>query len=142
MPTIRDIWLHAHSVIRSGRQIVNQHLHPLDLSSTEGNILLHMMMENGPMCQEDLVQQLDVTKAAISRAVDSLDAKGYIVRQKDLTDKRFYQLTLTEKALQTGTQIEQAYNHVYSLATKDISDEEFHNLIGLLERIAKNLAHE
>jgi len=65
MADIRDLWLHAHSMIRSARQIVNEGLRPLDLSSAEGNILLHLLMNGQEMGQEQLVEQLDISKPAV-----------------------------------------------------------------------------
>lgn len=54
MSTIRGVWSCAHSIIRSARQIVNQQLKPLGLSSAEGNVLLHIMVNHEVICQEDL----------------------------------------------------------------------------------------
>ncbi len=142
MSSIRDVWQYANSIIRSARQIINQELRPLGLSSAEGNILLHMWVKNEKMCQDQLVQQLDISKAAISRAVDSLEEKGYLIRQKDPGDKRFYQLMLSGNAKQIGPRIEQVYSLVYAQAMKNISPDEFDYLIELLRRISKNFTDE
>lgn len=142
MPEIRDIWLHAHNMIRSGRQIINQKLHPLNLSSAEGNILLHLLTQGQGIVQEQLVEQLDVSKPAVSRALDSLEAKQYITRQRDLNDKRAYHIWLTEKALEIGPFIEQAYNHVFTMALKGISQDELDFFMRLFARISENFAQE
>ena len=78
MSEIRDVWLHAHNMIRSARQIINRDLRPMGLSSAEGNILLHLSTQGQEMRQEQLVEQLDVSKPAVSRVLDSLETKGYI----------------------------------------------------------------
>lgn len=142
MSTIRDVWLPANSIIRAARKIINTELRPLGLSSAEGNILLHMLVRGEKVSQEQLVEQLDISKAAISRAVDSLGAKGYVIRQRDPEDKRVYQLFLTDKAGQVARTIEQIYNHIYRVARQDISTVEFDELIDLLTRISKNFIHE
>jgi hypothetical protein len=67
MSEIRDIWLHANNMIRSARQIINDNLQPLNLSSAEGNILLHLLTQGQEMGQEQLVNQLDISKPAVSR---------------------------------------------------------------------------
>ena len=138
MPEIKDIWLHAHNMIRSGRQIINQELHPLNLSSAEGNILLHLLTQGQGIVQEQLVEQLDVSKPAVSRALDSLEAKQYITRQRDLKDRRAYRIWLTEKALETGPSIEQAYNQVFTLALQGISQDELVFFMQLFSRISEN----
>ena len=95
------------------RQIVNQNLRPLNLSSAEGNILLHLLTQGQEMVQEQLVEQLDISKPAVSRALDSLETKGYVTRQRDLHDKRAHRVGLTDKAREIGPVVEQVYNHVY-----------------------------
>ena len=142
MPEIRDIWLHAHNMIRSGRQIINQKLHPLNLSSAEGNILLHLLTQGQGIVQEQLVEQLDVSKPAVSRTLDSLEKKRYITRQRDLKDKRAYRIWLTEKALEIGPSIEQVYNHVFTLALQGISQDELDFFMQLFGRISENFARE
>ncbi len=141
MPEIRDIWLHAHNMIRSGRQIINQKLLPLNLSSAEGNILLHLLTQGQGIVQEQLVEQLDVSKPAVSRALDSLETKQYITRQRDLKDKRAYRIWLTDKALEIGPSIEQAYNYVFTLALQGISQDELDFFMKLFGRISENFAN-
>lgn len=142
MSEIRDIWLHAHNMIRSGRQIINKNLQPLGISSAEGNILLHLFTQGQEMAQEQLVDQLDVSKPAISRALASLEAKGYVIRQRDPEDKRAHRILLTKKALEIGPTIEQAYNQVFTLALQGISQEELNYFMELFGRISENFTHK
>jgi MarR family transcriptional regulator for hemolysin len=141
MSEIRDIWLHAHNMIRTGRQIINNNLRPLGLSSAEGNILLHLLTQDLEMAQEQLVEQLDVSKPAISRTLNSLESKGYVTRQRDPDDKRAHRIRLTEKALEIGPAVEQVYNQVYSLAMQGISQEELDYFVKLFGRMSANFAH-
>ena len=142
MSEIRDIWLHAHNMIRTGRQIINKNLYPLGLSSAEGNILLHLLTQGQEMGQEQLVEQLDVSKPAISRTLNSLEKKGYVTRQRAPDDKRAHRIRLTDKALEIGPAIEQAYNHVYATAMQGISQEELDYFIELFGRMSENFARE
>ncbi len=142
MSEIRNIWLHAHNIIRSARQIINENLRPLGLSSSEGNILLHLFTQSQEMQQEQLVEQLDVSKPSVSRALHSLETKGYITRQSDPDDKRAQRIRLTDKALEIGPVVEQAYNHVYTLAMQGISQQEFDYFVNLFGRMSENFAHE
>ena len=140
MPKIRDVWLHAHNMLRSARQIINEGLRPLGLSSAEGNILLHLFTHGQEMGQEQLVEQLDVSKPAISRTLNSLVTKGYVSRQRDPDDKRAHRIRLTDKALEIGPAIEQVYNHVYTLAMRGITQDELEPFMTLFGRISENLA--
>lgn len=138
MYEIRDIWLHAHNMIRSARQIINENLRPLNLSSAEGNILLHLLTQGQEMGQDEIVEQLDVSKPAVSRTLDSLEAKAFITRQPDLQDRRVHRVRLTQKALAIGPAVEQAYNHLYAIAMQDISPQELDEFIRLFGRMSEN----
>lgn len=142
MSEIRDIWLHAHSMLRSARQIINENLHPLNLSSAEGNILLHLWTQGQEMGQEQLVEQLDVSKPAVSRALSSLEKKGYATRQPDPDDRRARRVRLTDKAREIGPAVEQVYNQVYALALQGISQEELDYFVKLFGRMSENIARE
>jgi DNA-binding MarR family transcriptional regulator len=142
MAEIRDVWMHAHNVIRSARQIVNEDLRPLNLSSAEGNILLHLLTQGQEMGQDQLVEQLDVSKAAISRALTALEAKGFVTWQQDPDDRRVHRVRLTGKARAIGPAVEQVYNQVYTLALQGVSQEEFERFIGLFARVSQNFARE
>ena len=142
MTDIRDIWLPAHNMLRSARQIINEGLRPLGLSSAEGNILLHLLTQGEDLGQEQLAGQLDISKPAVSRTLDSLEAKGYITRQADPEDKRAHRVRLTGRARETGPALERIYNHVYTLAFEGVSPEEFDTFMRLLARVSQNFTRE
>ena len=140
MAEIRDIWLHAHRMIRSARQIINENLRPLGFSSAEGNILLHLLTQGQEIGQEQLAEELDVSKPAISRALNSLEAKGLVTRQQDQGDRRMHPVRLTEAAWAIGPAVEQAYNQLYGLAMRGISQEELDDFVKLFGRISENFS--
>jgi DNA-binding MarR family transcriptional regulator len=142
MADIRDVWLHAHSMIRSARQRINESLRPLNLSSAEGNILLHLLAQDQEMAQEQIVAQLDVTKPAVSRALASLEGKGLVTRHRDPRDRRVYRVRLTARAREIGPAIEKTYNRLYTLAMQDISPDELDCFLRLFGRISENLDRE
>jgi DNA-binding MarR family transcriptional regulator len=140
MVDIRDIWLHANSMIRSARQMINEDLRSLNLSSAEGNILVHLLTNGRELGQEQIVNQLDVSKPAISRALASLEKKGLVVRRRDPDDRRAYRVQLTEQALSIGPAITQIYNDIFALAVQGISQEELDHFMRLFKRISDNFA--
>ena len=60
MPGIESVWIHANNIIRSARQMVNAQLKSLNLSSAEGNALLHLLNQGEVLRQEDIVEQLEM----------------------------------------------------------------------------------
>jgi DNA-binding MarR family transcriptional regulator len=142
MPEIKAIWLHAHNIIRSARQTLNRELQPLGLTSAEGNILLHLLTQGDDMAQEQLVAQLDVSKPAVSRTLNLLEAQGYLIREPDPADRRAHLIHLTDKTRQIGPTLEQIYNHIYTLAVQGISPQELDYFINLFDRISENFARD
>jgi MarR family transcriptional regulator, transcriptional regulator for hemolysin len=138
MADIRDVWLYAHNIIRTARQILNEELRPLNLSSAEGNIVLHLLLQGQEMGQEQLVGQLEISKPAVSRALDSLEAKGFVTRQKDPGDRRMHRVRLTGQALEVGPAVEQAYNRLYALAMQGISQADVEHFLTLFGRVSDN----
>lgn len=141
MPDIRDVWLLAHQMIRSARKIINEELRSLNLSSAEGNILLHLFTQGQEMSQEQLVEELDISKPAVSRVLHSLENKGFITRQVDPLDRRVQRVRLTDQARASGPAIERAYNELYAIAMKGISQEELADFLHLFGRISENFIH-
>lgn len=138
MPDIKDLWLYANNIIRSSRQMVNEGLKPLGLSSAEGNILLHLLTQDKRLRQEDLVAQLDVSKPAVSRALESLESKGYVAREKDPEDRRVSRVLLTSKARELGPRVVEVYNQVYAVAAQGISEDQVGEFIKLFSRVSES----
>ena len=138
MASIKDVWGFSHNIIRAGRQLVNDGLRPLGLTSAEGNVLLHLLSEGDAVRQEDLVERLDVSKTAISRAVDALEAKGYATREKDLSDKRASLIYLTPRAAQIATPVEEVYNRVFAVAAEGIDESSIAAFSHLFAKVSAN----
>jgi len=66
-----------------------------DLSARQLAMLMTIYLEDGLHTVRSLAKHLDVTKAAISRATDSLSKLGYIERKPDHRDKRSVVLART-----------------------------------------------
>lgn len=139
MRSIQDVWLHSHSLIRAARQVQKKLLEPLGLSGTEGNMLLHLLVYGDGVSQEALARELDVGKAAISRAVDALADKDYLRREREAQDRRAHRLLLTDKARLVASDLINAYDRIYNLAIGDITPGEFDATIALIERITGNM---
>ncbi len=140
MTGIRDIWFYANNIIKSARQMVNEELQPLKLSSAEGNILLHLLAREYVLRQEDLVGELEISKPAVSRALFSLEEKGFVKRKRDSADRRVSRVFLTQKARDIGPLLEGAYERIFSLAARGFPENEIKNYIELFRRISESFS--
>lgn len=68
-----------------------------DLSARQMAIVLRVYMENGPHTVRGLASELNISKPAVTRALDRLSDLGYVRRQKDPQDRRSVQVQRTVK---------------------------------------------
>lgn len=59
-----------------------------DLSSRQMAILTSVYLESGPHTVRSLAARLDVTKAVITRGLDTLSRLGFVGRETDPNDRR------------------------------------------------------
>lgn len=59
-----------------------------DLTTRQTAILMYVYLEEGPHTVRSLAGHLNVTKAVITRALNTLTGYGFVVRGPDLRDKR------------------------------------------------------
>jgi len=90
--------------------------------------------------KQDIVEQLEVSKPAVSRALESLETKGYIARYKDASDRRASRVLLTPRAHKIRQEVESVYNQVCQVAAQGVSLEEARFFIDLLSRICENFS--
>ena len=81
-------------------EIVRQTGNDEDLSSRQMAILLNVYLTDPPHTVRALAADLNISKPAVSRAVDKLSALGLITRQIDEKDRRSVNLLRTIKGAQ------------------------------------------
>ena len=55
------------------------------------------MEEGTPHTSADIAAELRITAGTLTASVTQLEKKGYLIRQRDLSDKRIVRITATEK---------------------------------------------
>lgn len=58
------------------------------MSMGEDPVLEYLSRQDGGMTPSDLAKKLGYTRPRMTRILDSLESKGYIVREQDSTDRR------------------------------------------------------
>ena len=81
-------------------EIVRQTENDADLSSRQMAVLLNVYLTDPPHTVRALSVDLNISKPAISRAIDKLSVLGLILRQTDEKDRRSVNLSRTIKGAQ------------------------------------------
>lgn len=132
------------SIHRSIRRLYRQNLkfsmaqtvHP-ELTPFELQLLRHVGFHK-EVSQRHLAETMSVDKAMISRTLQKLEEKGYLLRKEDKNDARSKQVTALPPALeihQEGTGLTELF---YDAVTKDFSVHELELLDRLLKKMTDN----
>ena len=77
-------------------EYLKQHATAYNVNKTQLRAL--MFIKNyGDISMTDLCAKLNIEKGSLTSMVDDLTEKGYVVREKDLADRRKYLITITEE---------------------------------------------
>lgn len=96
---------------------------------------VHFIVEIGSMkspTMSEVANRLNVTQGAVTQMATRLENKGYVIRQKDIQDKRVTTISLTEKGkilCEEHIAFDKKEHANLSEILKDFSDEELEKLI-------------
>ena len=81
------------------KQFIAAKLRQMDVPLTpEQFILIDLLWNQGSMSQQQLADQMQKDKNSVTKLVDALERKGFVVREQNRQDRRSNTLVLTEKA--------------------------------------------
>jgi len=109
------------------------------LSLPEADVLSFLRENPEFDTARDVALYREVSRAYVSKAVESLVAKGYLRTKHDKTDRRYQHLIITENAKPLTDRLHQAQFSFYGTVIKGLSDGEFSSMMAAIEKCAKNL---
>ena len=97
--------------------------------------LIHALRHNPGCSQAKLAEILRADKAAIARRTKNLEAKGFLVREDDLADRRSQLLYPTEKAEAMKSSKPEIEASFYEYLLSGLSREEAETFAALLDKL-------
>ncbi len=94
---------------------LSKNLGESDLTTSQFGVL-EALYHLGPLNQKQLGEKILKSEGNITKVVDNLEKKGLVTREKNLEDRRFYNITLT----QSGTDV---IKSIFPLHVKEIVKE-------------------
>jgi DNA-binding MarR family transcriptional regulator len=91
---------------------------------------------NEPRSMSTIAKQLAVTVGTLSVNMNSLEKKGYIVRERSAEDKRVVLVTLTEKGRKAFFHHRDFHREMIRSAVKGLNEEETAVLINCLQKLS------
>ena len=102
-------------------------------------LLIDLLWNQGPLSQQELADQLQKDKNSVTKLVDAIERKGFVIRQQNPTDRRSNTIILTDLA---NSLKDDAKNKGISILDKmlaGISDEELCTFLNTLNKLCANM---
>ncbi len=134
----RNFGFLLNDVARLMRTAYDRRIRKLGLTRAQWWVLTHLYRSNG-VSQTELAETLEIEKPTLGRLLDRLEAKGWVRRDHDASDRRVWQVHLTaevEPALRTMRAIAAELRRD---ALKGISAAERERFVDTLLAIKENL---
>jgi len=116
----------------------NKALKEFSLTSAEYPSLLALYHREG-QTQDELSSYLYIDKAAITRIIKSLVAKGFVIKKQDLQDKRCNRIFLTEKAKRKQEDIHKRVMQWNAFITESLDGEAYLNTYNALQKMVNQV---
>lgn len=110
---------------------------PLGLTSSQIGIILLLWFERARTPNE-MSRVLSYDTGSMTRMLDRLERKGFLVRQRSQSDRRVVELALTDQGRDAAQQLPELVAAVMSDQLRGFEPEEIATLVGLLQRFIAN----
>ena len=114
---------------------INHETKKLGINVTQAIYLLKLLCEEN-MTQDKLANHYHIDKGAVARGLNQLEKDQFIIRKRNQTNKRCYQISLTQKGEKTAKQIMKLNNKWEEHICKNIKPEKKEELQENLKIIA------
>ena len=105
-------------------------------------MLIDLLWNQGSMTQQQLADQMQKDKNSVTKLVDAIEKKGFVVREQNLKDRRANTLVLTEKALQLRDGAKRKGISILDNILEGISEEELRLFLSTLRKLNLNMSME
>lgn len=113
----------------------------IDLTKTHF-IILKKVEQNSGMNQNDLAFFTNRNKSSLTRIINTLEKKTYLVRVPSKVDKRINELFITKNGTKILEKAKPIFFKFHDVIEKNISKKEIEFTIEILKRIQENVSEE
>jgi DNA-binding MarR family transcriptional regulator len=121
--------------------IINHDLKEYNLGSGQYLFLIEVHIHEG-INQRDLTSLMKIDKATTAKALIKLENLGYIDREKDVQDRRYYKIFLTDKGKKFMPILKDKLDNLSSTLIQGMTEEEKSTTSRLLDIMIKNAVNE
>lgn len=102
-------------------------------------MLIDLLWNQGEMSQQELADQLQKDKNSVTKLVDALERKGFVIRRQNKNDRRSNTLILTDKAEHLKPQAKEKGISILDRMLMNIPEDELRCFLNTLKKLNNNL---
>jgi len=106
--------------------------------TVDQTMLIFMIKDQPELNQKEMAITLFKDNASITRMIELMVKKEYLIRSSNLSDRRQFNLALTEKAEQAIIKLKPVIENNRNIASENISEKEIANLKITLKKVIQN----
>ena len=103
-------------------------------------ILIDLLWNFGATSQQKLADMMQKDKDSVTKLVDAIERKGFVVRQQSSLDRRSNIIFLTEKAELLKSSAKQNGIYILDRMLDGISEEELRDFLSTLSKLNHNMS--
>ena len=135
----RCLYFNVNTLARTVNKKWAKAFEQYDISPAHG-YMLRVVLSNPGVSQKQLANELRLEKSTITRFVDALEKKGFVVRKRGSTeDARELSIYATEKAKAIHAELEELGDSLYQSMVSKIGAANLKQLVGMLRESAKKI---
>lgn len=134
-----DFYYHASCALKSIQKLKNKAMIPIGLASAHTMCLRHLYAAPDGLTRTRLVHLCDIDKAQVSRIINDLCARGYVIETEDESINYKRRLKLTPMGKDIAEEINVLVLKINSYVSKDFTDEEISNFYKVFDVICEKL---
>ncbi len=127
-------------ISRTARRIYDAKIARIGLNQTQWRII-GQLLRDPALTQVEIAKKLELESATIGQAVAALCEGGVLERQRAETDRRAWQLILTEKLDSMLPELRGSADEVHDLLWRGITTDDKRVLGRMLGQVSANLNH-
>ncbi len=125
------------------KQFLAAKLRKMDVPLTpEQFMLIDLLWNQGEMTQQQLADQMQKDKNSVTKLVDAIERKGFVIRKQNINDRRANTLVLTEKANQLKPDAKQKGISILDNMLEGIDEDELRSFLVTLKKLNGNMTIE
>ena len=134
-----NFYYHATCALKSIQKLKNKAMIPISLARTHTMCLRHLYSAPDGLTRTKLVHLCDIDKAQVSRIINDLCARGYVIETEDESINYKKRLKLTPMGNDIAEQINELVLKVNAYVSKDFTTEEIDVFYRVFDVICERL---